>query len=303
MAVKAPTARRRASTPVVVDDEDLAAAFDVPALAWWTARFGSARDLAAEMDEAVEHVRRPRRPQVIACLGGKGGAGKTTNAAGSGSVFAGVLRERAIVVDANPDVSTLALRMPRRDDVRPLHAIPSAGQLLDDSDLRPFLVHNRLGLDAVLSRRRRDLDTDYETYRHVLSTLSGNYRMILADCGTSLASGAARAVLERATQFVLVTPAKVDGFYALLETIDELEAAGYGDVVANSVATINGVVETSPVDIDRFHATLVKRCRGVYRIPFDQHLDAGAVLDFAALQPETKVAYTRLAAAVSARFR
>lgn len=300
--MKATAVRRRSPSPVI-DEDALAAAFDIPPRSWWKARFGSSTDLPAAMDEAIEHIRRPRKPQVVAYLGGKGGAGKTTNAAASGSVFAGVLRERAVVLDANPDVSTLALKMPRREGVSPLHSIPLNKEMLDDSDWRPYLVHNELGLDAVISRRRRDLDDDFATYRRVLSMLSGSYRLVLADCGTSLASGAARAVLERASQFVLVTPAKVDGFYALLETIDELEAAGYGEVVANSVATINGVVDSSPVDIDRFHATLRKRCRGVYRIPFDPHLDAGAVLDFAALQPETRIAYTRLAAAISARFR
>ena len=83
-------------------------------------------------------------------------------------MLAGALRERAVVVDANPDVSTLALKMPRRADVRSLHALPAiADQVLGDSDLRPFLVHNSLGLDAVISRRRREVDADYEPVKVV----------------------------------------------------------------------------------------------------------------------------------------
>ncbi|TQC45441.1 hypothetical protein EEB14_31685 [Rhodococcus sp. WS4] len=96
-----------------IDDEDAVdEALEIPARTWWSSTFRRGPDLAARMDEAVSAVRPPRTIQYIAVLGGKGGAGKTTTSTALGSVFAAKLRERVVVVDANPDKGTLKLKMP-----------------------------------------------------------------------------------------------------------------------------------------------------------------------------------------------
>lgn len=290
---------------VGIDDEDAVdVALEVPARTWWSSTFRRSPDLGAQMAEAVSAVRPPRTVQYIAVLGGKGGAGKTTTSTALGSVFAAKLRERVVVVDANPDKGTLKLKMPMGQQVRPLHLLAGrTDQIHSHAQLDPYLLRNDVGLDAMVSSRRRDVRADEGTYREVLTSLRDDYRVVIADCGTSSTSGAARAVFAVARQLVLVTPARVDGFYGLLETIDELVDLGLGDLVGEATAVITGVSATSSVDVDKMHADLKRRCAVVRRVPWDPHLDAGAALDFAVLQPETKVAYARIAATVTARFR
>ncbi|MDH6284552.1 hypothetical protein [Prescottella agglutinans] len=82
--------------------------------------------------------------------------------------------------------------------------------------------------------------------------------------------------------------------YALLETFDELSEMGHRDLLADAVSVINGVSESSSVDIDKIHGELKRRTRAVRRIPHDPYLAAGAAFDFAELQPATKVAYAEM---------
>ncbi|WP_458683624.1 MinD/ParA family ATP-binding protein [Prescottella equi] len=285
-------------------DVDIPTQLEVPARGWLRGLVGRGPDLASQMGTAISAIRPARRPECIAVFGGKGGAGKTTTSVALGSVLAGVERGRVVAMDSNPDKGTLRLKFPADQSVRPLHELAGRTQQIGGhAALRPYLLSNDLGLEGLRSSRRRDPQFDGPVYGEVLDFLTGDYRIVVADCGTSAISDAATAVLARATQLVVVTPAQVDGFYALLETLDELVERGHHDVVASSTAVINGVSEGSAVDVDKIHKELKTRTRAVRRIPQDLHLSAGAALDFEALQPETKVAYAELAATVSARFR
>ena len=284
-------------------DIDLHEALEVPARSWLRGLVDRGPDLAAQMTTAIAAIRGARRPEYIAVIGGKGGAGKTTTSVALGSVHAGSGRDRVIVVDSNPDKGTLALKFPPEQSARSLHELAGrTDQINSYTALRPFLLSNDLGLDGMRSSRHRDLQLDGPVYAEVLDFLTADYRVIVADCGTSAISAAASAVLARATQLVVVTPAQVDGFYALLETFDELCEMGHRDLLADAVSVINGVAESSSVDIDKIHGELKRRTRAVRRIPHDPNLAAGAAFDFAELQPATKVAYAEMAATVNARF-
>ncbi|MDV6284966.1 MinD/ParA family protein [Rhodococcus jostii] len=284
---------------------ELPDALEIPARGWLRGLFErGALDLAAQMDTAVAAIRRSRRLEYVAVFGGKGGAGKTTTSTGLGSTLAGVMRDRVAVVDSNPDKGTLRLKFPTGQSALPLHQLAGrTEQLRSYSDLRPYLLSNELGLDALTSSRHRDPAADGAVYAEILDFLAADYRVVVTDCGTSATSDAAREVLARATQLVVVTPAQIDGFYALLETLDELVDMRHRDLLGDAVAVINGIHESTSVDVDKIHADLKRRVRAVRRIPHDPHLAAGAAFDFAELQPATKVAYAELAATVTARFR
>lgn len=285
-------------------DIELPDAFDIPARGRLRGFFDrGVPDLAAQMDAAVAAIRSSRRPEYIAVFGGKGGAGKTTTSTGVGSMLAGALSDRVVVVDSNPDKGTLRLKFPTGQTALPLGQLAGhTNQIRNYSDLRPYLLSNDLGLDSLTSSRHRDPAADGAVYAEILDFLAADYRVIVADCGTSATSSAAREVLARATQLVIVTPAQIDGFYALLETLDELVDMRYGKLLGDAVAVINGIHESSPVDVDKIHAAIKRRVRAVRRIPHDSHLAAGAAFNFAQLQPATKVAYAELAATVSSRF-
>lgn len=285
-------------------DIELPEALEIPARGWLRGLFDrSAPDLAAQMDTAVEAIRSSRRPEYVAVFGGKGGAGKTTTSTGLGSMLAAVMRDRVAVVDSNPDKGTLRLKFPKGQASLPLQQLAGRTEMLRSySDLRPYLLSNDLGLDALTSTRHRDTTADGPVYAEILDFLTADYRVVVADCGTSATSDVAREVLARATQLVVVTPAQIDGFYALLETLDELVDMRRSKLLGDAVAVINGIHESTSVDVDKIHADLKRRVRAVRRIPHDPLLAAGAAFDFGQLQPETKVAYAELAAMVTARF-
>ena len=66
------------------------------------------RDLVARVNQPVYGDYR------IAVLSLKGGVGKTTTTVGLGSTFATFRGDRVIAIDANPDLGTLAHRVPRQ---------------------------------------------------------------------------------------------------------------------------------------------------------------------------------------------
>jgi MinD-like ATPase involved in chromosome partitioning or flagellar assembly len=85
--------------------------------------------------------------------------------------------------------------------------------------------------------------------------------------------------------------------------MDWLDAHGHGDLVKNSVAVINCVHRSAGgVDLDRVAEHFAARCRAVVRIPFDAHLEEGAEVDLDRLEPATRLALLKLAAAVADAF-
>ena len=53
----------------------------------------------------------------------------------------------------------------------------------------------------------------------------------------------------------------------MLETLDELVDMRHGKLLGDAVAVINGIHESSTVDIDKIHADLKRRVRAVRRNP------------------------------------
>lgn len=275
------------------------AALTVPPAPRWQALLHRQPTRQQQLDDAANHIRRPRRTEVIAVLGGKGGVGKTTTAIMVGSMLSAALREPAVVVDTNPDISTLRVRMPHR-------AVASLQQLAADCrnrsrvDLAPYLLHNPCGLHAVSADPSRHMPDD--GYSTVLTALAGEYRLLIADCGTSLDCAATRTVLQAATQLVVVTSAAIDSYHGVTTTFDQLDAAGHGRLVAKSCTVMTTDSRSTNVDIDKIHAALVKRSRRVQRIPRSRGLDDGGVIDPAVVDADTKIAYAQAAAAISTRF-
>jgi Mrp family chromosome partitioning ATPase len=74
-------------------DIDLHEALEVAARGWLRGLVDRGPDLAAQMNTAISALRAARRPEYIAVIGGKGGAGKTTTSVALGSVLAGTGRD------------------------------------------------------------------------------------------------------------------------------------------------------------------------------------------------------------------
>lgn len=99
-----------------------------------------------------------------------------------------------------------------------------------------------------------------------------------------------------------MTSASLDSGRAASSTLDWLEKIGHEDLVAGSVAVINGVGPKGMVDLDKVERHFQARCRSVVRIPWDAMLEAGAESAVDDLGPATQTAYLELAAKVAKGF-
>ncbi len=123
------------------------------------------------------------------------------------------------------------------------------------------------------------------------------YAMVLTDCGTGIVHSVMRATLQRADAIVVVSGGSIDEARLASETLTWLEANGYGELVRNSIVAINtGTQGTNLVKLEEIEAHFQSRVREIVRIPYDEHLASGSVINYRDLAPMTRDAARELAA-------
>ncbi|MBB4962784.1 MinD/ParA family ATP-binding protein [Saccharothrix violaceirubra] len=256
--------------------------------------------------ELISRINQPLRGcYKIAMLSLKGGVGKTTTTTTLGSTFSSLRGDRVIAVDANPDRGTLALKVPRETTATVRHLIRDASRITKYSDVRAYTSQSPSRLEVLASEQDPAASEAFsdQDYLRTVGLLELFYNIVLTDCGTGLMHSAMRGVLDQANSLVLVSSGSVDGAQTSAATLDWLEAHGYRDLVARSVAVINSVRPGSgKVDLDKLSAHFAQRCRAVVRIPFDAHLEEGAEIELDKLAPDTRLALLELAATVADDF-
>ncbi|MFF3568032.1 MinD/ParA family protein [Nocardia jiangxiensis] len=255
--------------------------------------------------EMTERVNQPVRGDYrIAILSLKGGVGKTTTTVGLGSTFASVRGDRVIAIDANPDLGTLAHRVPRqtRSTVR---------NLLEDrrisrySDVRAHTSQAPSRLEVLASEQDPAVSEAFSEadYRRAINILQQFYNIILTDCGTGLMHSAMSGVLDMASSLILVTSPAIDGARSASATLDWLEHHGYNKLVERTVVVVNASRRgASTVDLDQLRKLFLDRTRAVQVVPFDDHLAEGAEIDLELVSKPTRIALLELAAMVADDF-
>lgn len=269
------------------------------------ATLGLVRSGGSTNKQAVEALAYRARQPInndfrVAVLSLKGGVGKTTVTLGLGSALASLRGDRVIAVDANPDLGTLARRVPQQ-------TASTVWDLLNDptvehySDVRRHTNQAYSGLEVLASSSDPAISEAFseEEYLDVLSILAPHYNLILTDCGTGLVHSAMSGVLKTSRSLVLVTSPAVDGAQSAIVTLDWLTAHGYGDLARDAVVVITSARQrNSPVDIDMLVHHFAGRVRAVQVIPYDEHLAVGAQIDLNEMRPRTRAALLELAATV-----
>ncbi|MDO3650764.1 MinD/ParA family ATP-binding protein [Nocardia mangyaensis] len=252
-----------------------------------------------------ERVNQPVRGDYrIAILSLKGGVGKTTTTVGLGSTFASQRGDRVIAIDANPDLGTLAHRVPRqtRSTVR---------NLLEDqnitrySDVRAHTSQAPSRLEVLASEQDPAVSEAFSEadYRKAIGILQSFYNIILTDCGTGLMHSAMSGVLDMASSLVLVTSPAIDGARSASATLDWLDHHGYSKLVERTVVVVNASRRgASTVDLDQLRKLFLDRTRAVQIVPFDDHLAEGAEIDLELVSKPTRRALLELAAMVADDF-
>jgi MinD-like ATPase involved in chromosome partitioning or flagellar assembly len=245
----------------------------------------------------------------IALLSLKGGVGKTTITATLGATFASVRGDRVIAVDANPDRGTLSEKVPLETPSTVRHLLRDAEGISSYSDVRAYTSQGPSRLEVLASESDPAVSEAFssEDYSRTLEVLERFYSLVLTDCGTGMLHSAMSGVLTHADVLVVVSSGSVDGARSASATLDWLDAHGYQELVANSIAVINAVRPrsgrgASRVDLAKVADHFSRRCRAVLEVPFDPHLEEGAEISLDRLRPETRDALTELAAVVANGF-
>ena len=238
----------------------------------------------------------------IPILTRKGGVGKTTITAILGMAMAEVREDQVIAIDANPDRGTLSERINKqtRDTVR--DAVTRAASITTFNDFSELVSRDETRLDVLASDTDPLLSEafDENDYNVVADLASRFYSIVLTDCGTGIVHSVMRATLQRADAIVIVSGGSIDEARLASETLTWLEANGYGDLVRNAIVAINtGTQGTNLVKLEEIEAHFQSRVREIVRIPYDQLLAAGSVINFSQLQPITRAAARELAAIVA----
>ncbi|MDT0222237.1 AAA family ATPase [Gordonia sp. AC31] len=258
-----------------------------------------------EYQQLLERVNRPVRGDYrIAVLSLKGGVGKTTTTVGLGSTFASLRGDRVIAVDANPDLGTLAQRIPQqtRSTVRDLLADENVYRY---SDVRAHTSQAPSRLEVLASERDPAMAEAFneEEYRGVITVLQRFYNIIITDCGTGLSHSAMNGVLDLANTIILVSSPALDGARSAGATLDWLEAHGFGHLVSRAVVVLSSSRPgSSTIDTDQLGQHFLTRCRAVHKIPFDDHLAEGADVDLELMSKPTKRSFVELAATIADDF-
>ena len=244
----------------------------------------------------------------IALLSLKGGVGKTTITATLGATFASARGDRVIAVDANPDRGTLSQKVPLETPSTVRHLLRDAEGISSYGDVRHYTSQGPSKLEVLASESDPAVSEAFSSddYTRTLSVLERFYSLVLTDCGTGMLHSAMSAVLNSADVLIVVSSGSVDGARSAAATLDWLDAHGYRQLVANSIAVVNAVRSRgragSRVDQGKVVDHFARRCRAVLEVPFDPHLEEGAEISLEKLKPETRDALAELAAVVARGF-
>lgn len=256
--------------------------------------------------ELIGRVNQPLRGcYKIAMLSLKGGVGKTTTTTTLGSTYSSLRGDRVIAVDANPDRGTLSQKIPLETTATVRHLLRDADRIKRYSDIRAYTSQGPSRLEVLASEQDPAVSEAFseDDYRRTIALLEHFYNIVLTDCGTGLMHSAMKGVLDLADSLVIVSSGSVDGARSASATLDWLDAHGYRNLVARSVAVINSVrPKSGSVDLDKLAAHFGSRCRAVCRIPFDEHLEEGAEIELDRLDPATRMALLEMAATVADGF-
>jgi len=245
----------------------------------------------------------------IAMLSLKGGVGKTTITATLGATFASARGDRVIAVDANPDRGTLSQKVPLETPSTVRHLLRDAEGINSYSDVRNYTSQGPSRLEVLASESDPAVSEAFSSddYKRTLEVLERYYSLVLTDCGTGMLHSAMSAVLNNADALIIVSSGSVDGARSASATLDWLDAHGYQQLVVDSIAVINAVRPQSGRNGSRVDQSKVvdhfsRRCKAVLQVPFDPHLEEGAEISLERLKPETRDAFSELAAVVASGF-
>ena len=240
----------------------------------------------------VERLRTPLGgARSIVVLGCTGGAGQTITTLMLGHTLAAYRDERVVAVDINPGSGGLSRRVRTETPETLTSLLANADSVHGYLGMRGYTTQTKSGLEIVSTLNDPYVQTlDDRDYAGLAGLLETHYEVTLID---PAAPGVVRA-LPITDGLVLVVPASQDAARSVAMTFEWLDGHGYTDLRAKAVVVINGVSKRSLGDVDAAEQVARGRCRAIVRVPWDDHLGAGTLVDTGALRATTRRAHAAL---------
>ena len=123
------------------------------------------------------------------------------------------------------------------------HLLRDAEGISSYSDVRNYTSQGPSRLEVLASESDPAVSEAFSSddYARTLEVLERFYSLVLTDCGTGMLHSAMSAVLNNADVLIVVSSGSVDGARSASATLDWLDAHGYQQLVADSIAVINAV--------------------------------------------------------------
>jgi MinD-like ATPase involved in chromosome partitioning or flagellar assembly len=257
------------------------------------------RELVRQVGAQLTGTRR------VVVLSIKGGVGKTTTVAVTGSLLAGLRRDKVVALDASSDWGTLAARLSvvPRQSVRELaangrHAVSERGVLAQLAASPSGLLVVGSDPQSVVSGALSE-----EEYVRTLRLLEYVGNLIITDVGAGLQQPFLPAALAACDQLVVASAATFDAAQSAAMALDWLAARGFGALVDSSIVVVNNLYPARRRRagyIRDLKADLGRRSRSVHEVPFDAALQPGGRILLRKLAAPARQAYLELAADIIA---
>jgi len=257
------------------------------------------RDLVRQVGVPISGTRR------VVVVSIKGGVGKTTAVAVTGSMLAGLRRDKVVALDASSDWGTLAARLSvvPKQSVRALaargrHAVSERGVLAQLATSPSGLLVVGSDPQSVISGVLTE-----EEYVQTLHLLDYIGSVIITDVGAGLQQPFLPAALSGCDQLVVASAATWDAVQSAGAALDWLAARGYAGLVERGLVVMSNLY---PVRRRRhgyvrdLKADLARRTRAVHEVPFDPALQPGGRILLRKLSAAARQTYLEIAADVMA---
>jgi MinD-like ATPase involved in chromosome partitioning or flagellar assembly len=235
---------------------------------------------------------------------GKGGVGKTTVAAGIGSMLASLRGEdRVVAIDADAAFGKLG------DRIDPT-AADSYVELVSDPHLRTFadirshLGHNRSGLYVLPGGPLQRHRLNPKLYIDALARLDRHFAVTVVDCGATMDSPLTRTVAYNLDAVTVVATPWADGVSIAHQSLDWLAEHGSPGLLSRTVVILNNSDgNTKAKALEAVAEGFLRKGIPTFGLPFDRRLRPGGVIDLdQGMTSPTRHQFLEIAAELGAHF-
>jgi putative peptide zinc metalloprotease protein len=271
-------------------------------------KLGPGRRELAHLDAVADVQRRLDGPRTVVIVNPKGGAHKTTATLLLAATLGIQRGGYTLAWDNNETRGTMGWRAPLAGHTN------TAVDLMQEVDRFEDPVLGRIGdLDRFVryqgSAQFDVLASDEDAagaatigrreFDRLHTALRRFYRIILVDTGNNMRSSNWEAAVAAADELVIVSTVREDTVASAVWLVDGLRERGYQDKVRNAVTLLAAPSPRTDMLLhDRARAHFATVTREVLDVPYDRSLVSGGPLNYQALQPDTREAWLRAAAAV-----